>query len=167
MRVHVARAHAKVRGDLALHLRALDEVALVVNLLHHPHGAGDGYALAHGGRLHDGPQLLRLAAHGEFLVLREHRVKAEVVGHPLAREPHDEPARLGPLDVVDVQQVSQQHPVVVGAHAVERRQREHAPRELGGREFAGRGERGHGLVVQQAVGEAVQARGLHPAVLQV
>ena len=60
-----------------------------------------------------------------------------------------------------------QDAVVVGRHAVEWAQREHARRELGRAHLPARGQRGHGLVVEQAEGQTVQTWWLDPAFLQV
>ena len=57
-RVDIPCNLAKIRGNLALYLRDLESVALVVDLLYHPHVAGKRYALANGWRLHNGSQLL-------------------------------------------------------------------------------------------------------------
>ena len=65
------------------------------------------------------------------------------------------------------QEVTQQHAEVVGAYAVEGREREHARGQLRGRELALGGQDGQGLVAEQAVGQAVQARGFHPVLLAV
>ena len=47
------------------------------------------------------------------------------------------------------------------------REVEHARGKLGRGEFALAGERGDGLVVEQAVGQAVEPRRLYPALLAV
>ena len=93
-----------------------------------------------------------LAPYGELFVLLEHRVELERVGDALTRESHDEAARLGLLDLLRLEEVAQEHAEVVGGDAVEVGEREHAGGELRRRELPARGERGHGLVVEQAVG---------------
>ena len=165
--VHISRAHTKVRGDLALHLRALDEVALVIDLLDHPDGTRDCDALSHGWRLHDGSQLLGLRARRVLLVLGKRCVETEVVCHALARKAHDETARLGTLDLVGLHKVSQQSTIVICRHTMEGREGEHAARKVCGGEFTRRGKRRHGLMVEKAVGQAVQPWGLNPALLHV
>ena len=127
----------------------------------------DGDALACRGRVHDRTEFGRFAAHRVLLVLLEHGVELERVGGALARDSHDEAAALRLLDLVGLEQMMQQAAQVVGAHAVEVREREHALRELGGHELAARGKRRHHLMIEQAVGQAVKLWGLHPTLFAV
>ena len=105
--VDVSRALAEVGRHAPLYLRDVEQVALVVDLLHDPYVPGDGDLLARGRRRHKGADLLRLAAHGVLDVLLEDGVELVVVGHALAREAHDEAARLRLLDVVLGEHVAQ------------------------------------------------------------
>ena len=139
----------------------------MVDFLDDPHVARDGYLLAGRGRGHEGADLLRVAADGVLDVFLEDGVELVVVGHALAREAHDEAARLRSLDVVVGKKEAQELTEVVCAHAAEHGEREHARGELRGRELAFRGEDGERLVTQQAVRQAVQARRLDPALLAV
>ena len=124
--------------------------------------SGDGNALTGRWRIDNRAQLGRLAANGELLVFLEHGVKLKVVNDALAREAHDQPAALGDLDMVDGNEVTQQHAIVIGRDAMEIAEREHALGKFGRREFAGAGERRHGLVIEQTVGESIELRWLDP-----
>ena len=64
--------------------------------------------------------------------------------------------------MVDLDEVAQQHAVVVCRDAVEVTEREHALGKFGRRELAGAGKRRHGLVIEQAVGESIELRRLDP-----
>ena len=108
-----------------------------------------------------------VAAHGVLHVLLEDGVELVGARHALAREAHDEAATLGLLDEVVSQQVAQELAEVVGAHAVEVGEREHAARELRGGEFPLGGENRERLVAEQAVRKAIEARRLHPTLLAV
>ena len=165
--VDVAGDLAKVGRYLAFHLRAVHHMALVVDLLDNPHMAGDGNLLAGRRRLHNRAELHGLAAAGVLLVVLERRIELVGARDALAGETHDETALIGALDVVDVHEVAQEHPIVVGRDVVEARQVEHLVGELSGTHLAARGKRGHGLVIEQAEGHAPRARRLDPAFLQV
>ena len=115
-RVYVAGTLAKVRGHLALDLCHIDQAMTVVDLLDDPDVTGDGELLACGRRLHHCAQLLALAAHPVLLALDKDAVEAEVVAHALARESDDEATGLGPLDLLGIDEVAKQHPVVILAH---------------------------------------------------
>ena len=69
--------------------------------------------------------------------------------------------------MVYLKQVSQHQLVVLHAHPMEGGEREHLAGQLRGGELAVAGQHRHGLVVEQAVGQAVELRRLHPALLQV
>ena len=129
--------------------------------------ACDGDAFAGRWRIDDRAQLGRFAANGKLLVLLEHGVELKVVDDALAREAHDEPAALGDLDVVDLNEAAQQHAVVIGGDAVEIAEREHALGKFGRRELAGAGERRHGLVIEQTVGEPIELGRLNPLFLAI
>ena len=167
MCVNVARAVAKVGRHTALDLRGKDGVTLPVHFFDDPAVPCDGDALAGWWRVDDRAQLGRFAADGKLLVLLEHGVELKVVDDALAREAHDEPAALGDLDVVDLNEVAQQHAVVIGGDAMEIAEREHALGKLGRRELAGAGERRHGLVIEQAVGESIELGRLDPLFLAI
>ena len=152
MGVDVSGALAEVGGHASLDLRGIDEVALVVHLLHDPGGAGDGDLLAWWGRLHHGAQLGGVAAYRVLLVLLEHGVELERVGDALARQAHDEAARLRLLDLIRLEEVVQKDAEVVPRDAVEDREVEHALGKPCRRELALAGKRGDGLVVEQTVG---------------
>ena len=64
--------------------------------------------------------------------------------------------------MVDLDEVAQQYAIVIGRDAVEIAEREHALSKLGRCELAGAGERRHGLVIEQAVGESIELRWLDP-----
>ena len=140
MRVNVARAVAKVCRHAALDLRGKDGVTLPVHFFDNPAVPCDGDALARWWRIDDRAQLGRFAANGKLLVFLEHGVELKVVDDALAREAHDEPASLGGLDMVDLDEVAQQHAIVIGRDAVEVAEREHALGKFGRRELAGAGE---------------------------
>ena len=106
MRVNVAGAVAKVCWHTALDLRGKDGMALPVHFLDNPAMACDGDALAGRWRINDCAQLGRFAADGKLLVLLEHGVELKVVDDALAREAHDEPAALGDLDMVNLDEVA-------------------------------------------------------------
>ena len=165
--VDVSRALAEVGRHAPLYLRDVEQVALVVDLLHDPHVPGNGDLLARGRRRHEGADLLRLAAHGVLDVLLEDGVELVVVGHALAGEAHDEAASLRLLDVILREHITQKLAEVVDAHAVEVREREHARGELRGRKLAFAGKNRQRLVAKQAVRQAVQARRLDPVLLSV
>ena len=153
--VDVSRALAEVRRHTPLDLRDVEQVALVVDLLDDPHVTRDGNLLAGRGRGHEGADLLRVAADGVLDVFLENGVELVVVGHTLAREAHDEAARLRRLDVVVGKKEAQELAEVVCAHAAEHGEREHTRGELRRRELAFRGEDGERLVTQQTVRQAV------------
>ena len=167
MSVDVARNLAKVGRHLTLHLRAVHHVALVVDLLDNPHMAGDGNLLTRGRRLHNRAQLHGLTAAGVLLVVLERRIELVGARDALAGETHDETAFVGALDVVDVHEMTQEHPIVVGRDVVEARQIEHLVGQLSGTHLAARGKRRHGLVIEQAERHTSRARRLDPAFLQV
>ena len=107
MRVDVAGAVAKVSRYTALDLRGKDGMALPVHFLDNPAVPGDGDAFTGRWGIDDRAQLGRLAADGELLVFLEHGVELKIVDDALAREAHDEPAALGDLDMVDLNEVTQ------------------------------------------------------------
>ena len=63
--------------------------------------------------------------------------------------------------------MAQQTTQVIGAHAVEIRQGEHALGEFRGRELTATCEDAHHLVVEQAVGKTVERGRLHPVLLAI
>ena len=160
--IDVAGAVAKVGRHTALDLRGKDGMTLPVHFLDNPAMAGDGNALTGRGRIDDRAQLGRFAPDGKLLVFLEHSVELKVVDDALARETHDEPTALGDLDVVDLDKVAQQYAIVIGRDAVEIAEREHALGKLGRCELAGAGERRHGLVIEQTVGESIELGWLDP-----
>ena len=109
----------------------------------------------------------RFAADRELLVFLKHGVELKVVDDALAREAYDKPAALGDLDVVNLDEVAQQHAVVVGRDTMKVAEREHALGKLCRCELAGAGERRHGLVIEQAVGESIELRRLDPLFLAI
>ena len=129
--------------------------------------SGDGDALAGRWRIDDRAQLGRLAADGELLVFLEQGVELKVVNDAFAREAHNEPTALGDLDMVDLDEVAQQHAIVIGRDAMEITEREHALGKFGRRELSGTGKRRHGLVVEQAVGESIELGRLDPFFLAI
>ena len=165
--IDVTGTVAKVGRHPALDLRGKDGMTLPVHFFDNPAVSGDGDALTGRWRIDDRAQLGRLAANGELLVFLEHSVELKVVNDALARETHDEPTALGDLDVVDLDEVAQQYAIVIGRDAVEIAEREHALSKLGRRELAGAGERRHGLVVEQAVGESIELGRLDPLFLAI
>ena len=165
--IDVTGAIAKVGRHPALDLRGKDGVALPVHFLDNPAVSGDGDALTGRWRIDDRAQLGRFAANGELLVFLEHGVELKVVDDALARETHDEPAALGDLDMVDLNEVTQQHAIVIGRDAMEIAECEHALGKLCRREFAGAGKRRHSLVVEQAVGESIELGRLDPLFLAI
>ena len=114
-------------------------MALVVNLLDNPHMASDGNLLARWRRLHNRAELHGLAAAGVLLVVLERRIELVGARDALTGEAHDETALVGALDVVDVHEVTKEHPIVVGRDVVEARQVEHLVGQLGGTHLAARG----------------------------
>ena len=167
MRIDVSGTVAKVGRHTAFDLRGKDGVTLPVHFLDNPAVSGDSDALTGRWGIDNRAQLGRFAANGKFLVFLEHGVELKVVDDALAREAHDEPAALGDLDVVDLNEVAQQHAVVIGGDAVEIAEREHALGKLGRCELAGAGERRHGLVIEQAVGEPIELGRLDPLFLAI
>ena len=167
MCIDVAGAVAKVGRHPALDLRGKDGVALPVHFFDNPAVSGDGDALTGRWRIDDRAQLGRLAANGELLVFLEYGVELKVVNDALARETHDEPAALGDLDMVDLNEVTQQYAIVIGRDAMEIAECEHALGKLCRREFAGAGKRRHSLVVEQAVGESIELGRLDPLFLAI
>ena len=137
-------------------------MTLPVHFLDNPAVSGDSDALTGRWGIDDRAQLGRFAANGKLLVFLEHGVELKVVDDALAREAHDEPTALGDLDVVDLDEVAQQYAIVIGRDAVEIAEREHALSKLGRCELAGAGERRHGLVIEQAVGESIELGWLDP-----
>ena len=69
--------------------------------------------------------------------------------------------------MVDLDEVAQQHAIVIGRDAMEITECEHALGKFGRRELSGTGEGRHGLVVEQAVGQPVQPWRLGPALFQI
>ena len=69
--------------------------------------------------------------------------------------------------MVDLDEVAQQHAIVIGRDAVEIAEREHALGKFGRRELTGAGKRRHGLVVEQAVGEPIELGRLNPFFLAI
>ena len=167
MCVDVTGAVAKVGRHTALDLRGKDGMTLPVHFLDNPAVSGDGDALTGRWRIDNRAQLGRLAANGELLVFLEHGVKLKVVNDTLARETHDEPAALGDLDMVDCNEVTQQHAIVIGRDAMEIAEREHALGKFGRRELSGAGEGRHGLVIEQTVGESIELGRLDPLFLAI
>ena len=165
--IDVAGAVAKVGRHPALDLRGKDGVALPVHFLDNPAVSGDGDALTGRWRIDDCAQLGRLAADGELLVFLEHGVELKVVNDAFAREAHNEPTALGDLDMVDFDEVAQQHAIVIGRDSMEITEREYALGKLCRREFAGAGKRRHGLVIEQTVGESIELRRLDPLFLAI
>ena len=129
--------------------------------------SGDGDTLTGRWRVDDRAQFGRLAPDGELLVFLEHGVELKVVNDALAREAHYEPTALGDLDMVDLNEVAQQHAIVIGRDAMEIAECEYALGKLCRREFAGAGKRRHSLVVEQAVGESIELGGLNPFFLAI
>ena len=97
----------------------------------------------------------------------EHRIELERVCDALTGDSHDEPAAFSDLDLVRIDEVVQKHAQVVCGDAVEVAQCEHALCELRGGELPTGRERGHDLVVEQAVGQAVQRGRLNPFLLAI
>ena len=71
------------------------------------------------------------------------------------------------FDLIGLQQVMEQAAQIVGGYAMKVRKREHAAREFCGREFTAGGKRGHNLVIEQAIGKAVELRGLDPSLFEI
>ena len=69
--------------------------------------------------------------------------------------------------MVDVNEVTQQHAIVIGRDAMEIAEREHALGKLCWREFSGAGEGRHGLVIEQTVGESIELGRLDPLFLAI
>ena len=165
--IDVTGTVAKVGRHPALDLRGKDGVALPVHFLDNPAVSGDGDALTGRWRIDDRAQLGRFAANGELFVFLEYGVELKVVNDALARETHDESAALGDLDMVDLNEVTQQYAIVIGRDAMEIAECEHALGKLCRRELAGAGKRRHSLVVEQAVGESIELGRLDPLFLAI
>ena len=69
--------------------------------------------------------------------------------------------------MVGLNEVAQQHAVVIGGDAVEIAEREHALGKFGRRELAGAGEGRHSLVIEQTVGEPIELGRLNPLFLAI
>ena len=167
MRIDVSGAVAKVGRHATFYLCGKDGMTLPVHFLDNPAVSGDGNALTRRWGIDDRAQLGRLTANGKLLVFLEHGVELKVVDDALARETHDEPTALGDLDVVDLDKVAQQYAIVIGRDAVEIAEREHTLGKLGRCELAGAGERRHGLVIEQTVGESIELGWLDPLFLAI
>ena len=128
---------------------------------------GNGQALTRRRRKNNGPQLLRVAANRELLIILEHRIELEGVCYTLTGQADNQPTALGCLDLVGFKEMAEQNSVIVKAHPVEVGQRKHALGKLRRSKLSAACQRRHGLVVQQAVGQTVQARGLDPFFLHV
>lgn len=89
--VDIARALAEVGRHLALDKVAIDELALVIDLLDYPDVPRNGYLLARGRGHNYRAELLRMAADGVFLILLKHSVELEIVDLPLARKADYQP----------------------------------------------------------------------------
>ena len=165
--IDVTGAVAKVGRHTALDLRGKDGMTLPVHFLDNPAMACDGDALTGRWGIDDRAQLGRLAANSELLVFLEHGVELKVVDDALARETHDEPAAFGDLDMVDLNEVTQQHAIVIGRDAMEIAQCEHALGKFGRRELSGAGEGRHGLVIEQTVGESIELGRFDPLFLAI
>ena len=165
--IYVTGTVAKVGRHPALDLCGKDGMTLPIHFLDNPAVPGYGDALARWWRVADCAQLGRFAANGKLFVFLEHGVELKVVDDALAREAHDEPTALGELDMVDLDEVAQQYAIVIGRDAVEIAEREHTLSKLGRCELAGAGERRHGLVIEQAVGEPIELGRLDPFFLAI
>ncbi len=130
MRIDISCNHAEIGRDLALDLCALDQMALVVDLLDDPDSTGNGDALADRRWLHDRAKLLGLASDRELLIRGKDRIEAEVIDLPFAGEANDEAAALGALYLVDIQKMPEEHLVVLERHPMERRQGQHLACQL-------------------------------------
>ena len=90
-----------------------------------PHLSRQCYLLSHRRRLDDGAQLAGLASHRILLILLEHRVEAEGIGHPLSREADDKASPLGAGYLVCFYQVPEKDPVVILTDLPERSEVQH------------------------------------------
>ena len=163
----VARAVAEVGGDPALDEGAVDLPLLVVDLLDDPDPAGDGDLVPDRRRLDDGAQLLGTGPDGVLDVLLEDRVELVVVDDPLPGQAHDQAPVLRQVDVVDLQQVAQEQAVVILGDPVKTGQGQDPGGQLGGGHLAAGGQGAHGLVVEQAVGQALRPGRLHKPLLDI
>ena len=69
--------------------------------------------------------------------------------------------------MIVLDEMAQQAAQVIGADAMEIGEGEHASGKFGGRQFTAAGKCAHDLMVEQAVGQAVQCRRLYPVLLSV
>ena len=165
--VDVARFLAKVGVNDATDTMAIDDVMLIVHLLHLPDVSGDGNLAHHGRRLDDGAKFFGIAADGVFLILTEDGVELIVVDDTLASQTDKESTAVGALDVVDLEQVEEQGAEVVLRNIAEGRQRQDTRSQLGRQHLATRRQRGHRLMIEQTVGQSAFVRRLDPAILQI
>ena len=146
---------------------AIDDVVLIVHLLHLPDVTRDGDLAHHGRRLDDGAKFFGIAADGVFLILTEDGVELIVVDDTLASQTDKESTAVGALDVVDLEQVEEQGAEVVLRNIAEGRQRQDTRSQLGRQHLATRRQRGHRLMIEQTVGQSAFVRRLDPAILQI
>ena len=125
----------------------------MVDLFHHPDPPGDGDLVPDRRRLDDRPQLFRTGPDRILDVFLEDRVELVVVHHPLSGKTHNQPAVFRPAQMVDLDEVPQQQPVILLGDPVETVERQHPRRQLARGHLPAGGEGAHRLVVKEAVGE--------------
>ena len=79
MGVDVARAVSEIGGNATLHLGAVNEMPLPINLFDKPAVACNSDAFPCRRRVHNRSEFRGFASYGEFLVFLEHRVELEGV----------------------------------------------------------------------------------------
>ena len=153
--MQIAGTLAEIGRDTAPHLLAIDQVPLVIHLQHLPHMAGNGQLLPHRRRQHHRPQLLGLTADGIFLTFLEHAVEFKGMDHPLTGKAYHQTTLLRALDVILVNKVAKEAFIILLGHMAKILQCQHPVGQGLGRKLPGAGQDGHGLVVQQAVRQAI------------
>lgn len=126
----------------------VDDMPAAVHFFHDPHSAGDGDLVLDGWRLDDGADLFRFTPHLVFFILLEDSVELEVVDHALTFQSDNQSAAFRGLDMVDLEQMTQEDAVVVLRDLSEIARGEDPLRQLGGRHLSAGGKCRHRLMVE-------------------
>ena len=130
----------------------------MVDFLHHPDASGDGDLVADRRRLDDRSQFFRSGADRVLDILLKNGVEFIAVHDPLAGDADDQTAVFGAVDVIGLQQMPQKYFIILLRDPVKAGEREHPRSQFRRRHLAAGGERAHGLVIKQAVGQPFRAR---------
>ena len=158
---------SEVGGDIALYQGTVNLPLFVVHLVHDPHSPGNGDLVPCRRRLHNGAQLFRAGAHGILDIFLKHRVKFIIVYNPLSGQAQDQAAVFCTADMVRLQQMTEQHPVILLGDPVKAGQGQHPGSQLPRGHFPAGGQGAHGLMVQKAVGQPLCPGRLHKSFLHI